>query len=630
MLKIFLYYEIFFLLFNKNINCENTQCFEYSCEECLTEEYGKCTKCRNGFRLLEGTCPCADLSCALCETGLAGLHICKLCKNGYYSNNNDCYCDIDNCEICTENTCIKCKTGYFYNSLKKECEEENDNNRINCNDVNCKSCYTEEIGGCENCKEGYDIEKGICIKMPDINENNKCPEHYYLDEDDHTCKKNCYGVDCSEKQFYYYVCPSNECLVCTNNNLQIFSECDNSEKCTKQGCLNCIDDNECVICEPGYYLLGGECKPCIDGCSYCVNSETCIYCLSGFNLNSQKKCIFKNEFDFNVNKYKKRRNDLIKQKFPGEHVNDNDLDNIEIPECDINCEKCFDNNGICKQCKNLYILEDNTCIKHCSDPNCLKCTLLNSNEQCSECKSGYYLNNGKCKYICNITNCIDCILEEDLEICKKCDTGFNLDESKNICKKLTNYISIAFAIIGILIIIICIISFCLYRKKRREYRRELMAMRYMANNQGGNVVYYRRNDNSNINELESAQRTPLSKGELADEFDMQKRKMEKGNQLCQFCKQNPGKYKSDCGCIVCKEHSNLKKVEGDGESYNVCFSCGKIVKKIIPIKLECHICMQKKINVAHFKCDCALEVCKECYIKCKMSSDKCPGCRAKI
>ena len=80
MLKIFLYYEIFFLLFNKNINCENTQCFEYSCEECLTEEYGKCTKCRNGFRLLEGTCPCADLSCALCETGLAGLHICKLCK----------------------------------------------------------------------------------------------------------------------------------------------------------------------------------------------------------------------------------------------------------------------------------------------------------------------------------------------------------------------------------------------------------------------------------------------------------------------------------------------------------------------------------------------------------------------
>ena len=109
-----------------------------------------------------------------------------------------------------------------------------------------------------------------------------------------------------------------------------------------------------------------------------------------------------------------------------------------------------------------------------------------------------------------------------------------------------------------------------------------------------------------------------------------KSNMEKGNQVCQFCKKKPGKYTCDCGCVVCKEHSNLKKVEGDGESYKVCYNCEKIVKKVTPIKFDCNICMQKRINVVHFKCNCALVVCKDCYLKCRMESDNCPGCRAVI
>ena len=82
--------------------------------------------------------------------------------------------------------------------------------------------------------------------------------------------------------------------------------------------------------------------------------------------------------------------------------------------------------------------------------------------------------------------------------------------------------------------------------------------------------------------------------------------------------------------MVCKDHSSLKKQEGDGEIYKVCFVCDKIVKKVNPIKYPCHICFGKKISVCHFKCGCALEVCKDCYIKCKMQSNKCPGCRAII
>ena len=132
------------------------------------------------------------------------------------------------------------------------------------------------------------------------------------------------------------------------------------------------------------------------------------------------------------------------------------------------------------------------------------------------------------------------------------------------------------------------------------------------------------------NGLGNSGRVEFNKEEVADEYEKQKKKKEKGNQMCQFCKKKLGRFKCDCGCIVCKEHSSLKNMEGEGENYKICFACKKIVKKVTPIKYSCHICMQKKISVAHFKCGCALEVCKDCYIKCKMGSNKCPGCRATI
>ena len=104
-------------------------------------------------------------------------------------------------------------------------------------------------------------------------ENDICNNNYYLDEDNY-CKKKCSGIECN------YTCPSNECLVCVDDILFFFNECDNYDICTSEGCLNCITNDECIICTQGYYLLSGECKKCIDGCSFCSDNETCIYCLS--------------------------------------------------------------------------------------------------------------------------------------------------------------------------------------------------------------------------------------------------------------------------------------------------------------------------------------------------------------
>ena len=120
------------------------------------------------------------------------------------------------------------------------------------------------------------------------------------------CLETCSGVECKVPYYNtgYYSCPSNKCLICVNKELKIFSECDNSEICSlMEGCLNCITNEECVICGQGYYLLGGICKKCIDGCSVCSNNNTCDYCMSGYELNSDNQCIFTNNFDFSINIY---------------------------------------------------------------------------------------------------------------------------------------------------------------------------------------------------------------------------------------------------------------------------------------------------------------------------------------
>ena len=631
-MKIFFYLWLFLFL-SKIKKCQNI-CFEYSCEECTNEDYGSCTKCRKEFRLVDGTCPCQDTNCALCSTGLAGKNICVLCKNGYYNNNGNCECEIENCEICSENYCILCKTGYYYDITERKCKEQEESQKIQCFDPNCDACFNEEEGACDYCKDGYYMEKGACVLLPQADDNNNCPENYYFNGNDNACLKICDGVDCSIREFYYYICSSNQCLVCTNNELQIFSECDNSDECNKnedgeeieenKGCLNCITKDECVICNQGYYLLGGKCYKCKNSCAVCSSEDKCIKCLSGYQLTNDNQCDdLIRYFDFNINLYQKFRNSLIKKNFPTESVPDDS--GLDVPNCDSNCQLCYQNTGECKKCKTTYILDDdNVCVKHCSDDNCEDCSSINGVERCNTCKDGYALKNGQCALVCSDQNCLSCKMVDDKEICEKCDINFELKDSK--CKGKINYVSLIFTLLGLLIIVISIISFCLYKKKRRDYRMQIMSMRYM---QGGprDINVYSRNE---IAENQSSDRPRLTKEEIIDQFEIQKRKKEKGDQMCQFCKKKPGKFKCDCECIVCKDHSTLKKMEGDGGNYKVCFACGKIVKKVSPIKYECQICMQKRLTVVHFKCECALEVCKDCFIKCKMSSDKCPACRRVI
>ena len=70
----------------------------------------------------------------------------------------------------------------------------------------------------------------------------------------------------------------------------------------------------------------------------------------------------------------------------------------------------------------------------------------------SACKENYILKNFKCAYNCTINNCLSCTFEDNNEICDKCDINYDLDDSGKKCKAKINYVSIVFAILGILII----------------------------------------------------------------------------------------------------------------------------------------------------------------------------------
>ena len=613
----------FFLFFSiiKYIFCnegKNHSCFEYSCEECESEDYGKCTKCREGFRLVQGTCPCYDFHCALCTNGLYDIKNCFLCKKGYYNNNNICTCDIDGCAVCENNKCLLCYDGYILNT-EKTCDVHNDENRIRCFDSNCEICLSEEEGGCEECKKGYKLEKGKCNPLPVPDENNKCETGFF--EEEGVCQQICGGLTCTKSYFNSFLCSENECLYCYKNNLGKRTSCDSSKVCTKEGCLMCISEDECLICSQGYYLLSGICRKCINGCSICANNETCQYCLSGYDLDDNSKCIANLENpDFNINLYQKRKFQLIKNNFPKEY--NEELAHLydDIQECDEHCIKCDENSATCKQCDQLYKLENNKCNMSCTDENCLSCTINIISEECTQCKEGYIASGKNCFLKCSDKNCRYCSKIDDQEICIACLGEYKLDGIK--CKLRTNYLAIIYTIAVFLILALLVICFCWYKQKNIQERQEIIRNR-IAQGNIGNVAIYNRNS-------EESSRKKLTQEEIVEEFEKQKLKTEKGFEACQFCKKKPGKYRCDCNCVVCKEHSLLRKEEGDGENYKVCYNCGKVVKKVTPIKKQCNICFEKKITLVHFKCECALLVCKDCYVKCRLESDKCPGCRAKI
>ena len=450
-----IFFNILLISLTKGIICNINSCFEYSCEECNSSEYGKCTKCRNGWELIDGTCPCFNSSCALCITGLGGLNICQVCKKGFVWDDFYCNCNISNCEQCGEDKCLVCKVGYYYNNATNKCEKPKEENMISCLDPNCDICFSEYEGACVKCKEGYNEIKGSCNPLEKADNRGRCPKNYY--KIDNYCFPICRGIDCYVKSYNSYsLCPSNKCLLCNNNHLDSWTECDNSVECSlNKGCMNCISNDECLYCNQGYYLLGGICHKCIEGCSICYDNNSCEYCLSGFELTLDKKCNLTYNFDFDIELYNRQKEILLNKTCSDNNClsctyrdEKEECQKCSIGygpyrercrECSSNCLDCFYLSGLqyCRECENGYMINSGgKCSLICSDENCSECYLEKGKEYCKSCKNNYKVNEEKCSPCSNWEGCNDCYYSNGKEYCKECINGYYLKDGN--CTKCSD------------------------------------------------------------------------------------------------------------------------------------------------------------------------------------------------
>ena len=568
MKKIFYFYVLICL--NDYIYNVKNKCYEFSCEECSSIDFGKCTKCRENFKLIDGTCPCPETNCALCTTGLIASHSCALCKYGYYNNNNDCFCDIENCLQCGENGCLKCNIGYFYNINSEKCE------LITCSDSNCKLCYSNELNKCYECKTGYKLENGNCNNQYEPAPCNN--ENYY--ELSSYCYEKCEGLDCSvniQNKYNRYNCSNNNCLFCENNVLYPYSNCTNSEMCNIDGCKICKTNSICFKCNVGYRNENGNCLKCIKGCSICTNDYTCEYCLSGYQLTSDKICVLTNVFDYNNNIYILKKKELLKNMYPDEYEYDNE--SIELyNQCDKNCLKCNDNNGECSQCKDDYNLSGNKCIK-CYSERCSECSDASENS-CSKCENGFHLIDGRCWNINNDCNNLisNCILCNGSDKCYSCSDNYALDKNKTKCEKIRNYWIILYIFLGLLLIGIIVLNVICQRKRILRLNREEEERRRAQ----------RERELNNIENNHNSERLSLNDRKKKFEREFERLPGNDDNQI--------------------RNESVSSSTDGR----------------------KCYICYKKDEIAKSFKCGCSFKVCKECYVQSKLRSNKCPQCRSII
>ena len=221
---------------------------------------------------------------------------------------------------------------------------------------------------------------------------------------------------------------------------------------------NTCPDGPCTQCKTGFYLDGGECKPCQVGCADCTSLTSCKTPSDGFNkivdggsVTVVPICL-DNCHDCTVPYTCGIPNDGFCFDSSGTGLN----------KCCNGCNKCLPNDCCyCLECKfGLMITTINTCTSECV-VNCLVCK---NTLQCASCKKGYNLTpDGRClrcpdgcsncynyctadmcrlsgggivngclsQDICD-SQCIECA---DV-VCTECSGGWKKNTATNKCEKI--------------------------------------------------------------------------------------------------------------------------------------------------------------------------------------------------
>ena len=640
-------------------------CNDTNCDICMDNLEGSCLRCRDGYNLINGSCYLNPSLGYYFQSKM-------LCPENYFSTGKGCnkiclgaVCDFNEnpTNATCENNCTYCKQGILYEYI-------NCNMNDYCYDKNCIKCRNKEIGMCDKCKVGYKLRFGRCEQ--ECEDPNCLNCDYTLDMSCNWCKKgyilingSCYIkseapsyeeiISIYENEFINLALNNNISYV-GNYNFEIQLENQTmlinytdlmksnyekkyNELCNSKNCKSCLigNPNYCMTCLNNYTNRNGICIKCeISNCDLCLMENECNRCKANYAL-IKNQCVK----DINV--------DII-------------------PFClyykDNKCSQCEDNyileNGKCTL-NNIYSqntsyiklscnndeYREQVCLKKfyynkegctaCKDP---KCTFCYDGIGCIICEENYTLIDGRCLTKTEFNETIENCISYDYDgKCIGCDSFCILKEEKCNCKIIAQII--IYLTIGILVIIIAWIILSLFKERASIARHEERIE----------------------NDLKIIEDNKITQQEL--EVLQEK---DKNLKKCNYCKIETALFRLSCGCLFCKEDFkelmeklNDSEIKLDAEvSNNIIIkkksknnikgnnfisilnsSCNmKINKKNCPcclknfeaykqIAQQCDICFDTTSKIFHFKCGCALSICKNCYNKIIVGG-KCPGCRKNI
>ena len=658
-----------YILSEFNTSCEisyeyknGEYCFDIDCEICMNDLEGSCLKCKDGYNLVNGTC---ELNPSLEYYFQNKI----LCPDNYMSIGEGCNkiclgakCNIDENALYAScgSKCIYCMQGILYDTL-------NCNMSDFCYDQKCTKCRNNEIGMCDRCEIGYRLSYGRCIeKCQDPNCLN-CD--YTLNGSCNWCKKGyvltdgkCYikneGVSLQElKDIYeqetFILAENNNISYKGNGDFEIYldnqtmlidyTELMNyiyttkfNKLCSAKNCKSCMIDNPkyCLTCLDNFSNRNGQCVKCeIPHCALCLLENDCNRCQENYtliknqcikNINIQQIHFCLNydheictqcEDDYILDKGRCTLNEIYKQNTSYEIMS------------------CSKENYRKQICLKKYYYRNGGCLS-CRDP---KCSFCYDNIGCIICENGYDLIDGRClkksEFNETVKNCISYDYDGK---CIRCDSLCILKGGECNCKIVKRII--IYLTIGILVVIIAWIVLSIFMQRDSLPQHEELIE----------------------NDLQLIEDNKITQQEL-----QLLQEKDKNLKKCFYCKIETALYRLSCGCLLCKddfkelmEKLNESEINLDTEiSNNIiikkkpknnargldilenssstkinkrrCPCCLKFFEAHKQIAQQCEICFETTTKIFHFKCGCALSVCKNCFNKIIVNR-KCPGCRKNI
>ena len=427
-------------------------------------EYFSCAK----YNHIQNCAKCDNSnSCNLCQEGFTFIYDLRdSCRNitelgnHYIKDLTDptiyrkCSEHIDNCDTCSSETiCLSCLNSYGLYKDKTKCVSVTDNTYFEKSINHLYYLCSDGISNCVECSSESECTK--CISDDYVVKYNKCILKIPLCVD-YIINGRC--IQCSPG--YKVDDRENKCVIAIDH------------------CTEIDDDGNCITCEENYRLANNLCNALIINCASYEEDEKCHQCKSGFAFEEDNKMECKNKTLFEEGSYYTKDGGISYYRCDG--TGEGRIQNCKI------CEyKTSDNELICNECNQDYVLkddEDNICyskrqfendkkyyyedslhIKTCSKnkDKCEECENNSGTLTCQKCIDNYFFVNG------DYDNCIPkneitpineyyydeqvygyflCLTYNSISDCKKCNNsntcylckdGYSfINNEKNSCNKI--------------------------------------------------------------------------------------------------------------------------------------------------------------------------------------------------